>query len=154
MTKSNWLAPPQPRRKSKAPVAPEVPEAPSWLSTDAKSLWAEHAPTWAELGALGRLDVHAAAMLCEEMAAFQRHRDAVLTEGALVQFPHFTGPNPNAKLRDDAAKRIVLLLRQCGLTRASRAGTAMQETPAQATPQSLWGANGKYLGEIEGDFAT
>ena len=145
----NWLAPlPDPRQKSKAAVAPAVPSPPSWLSDAAKALWAEHSPTWAELGALGKLDVHSIAMLCEEMAAFNRHRDAVLTEGALVHFPHFTGPNPNAKLRDDAAKRIVLLLRQCGLTRASRAGTSMMEAPAQASPASL------LLDKWEGDFAT
>jgi hypothetical protein len=56
-------------------------------------------------------------------------------DGALVHFPHYSGPNPEARLRDDAAKRILLLLRQCGLTRASRAGTPMQETKT-ATPAS------------------
>jgi P27 family predicted phage terminase small subunit len=134
--KADFIAPIPAAAPAPAPVAPSVPEAPSWLSAEARQLWKEHAPTWHELGALGRLDVHAAALLCAELAAFNAHSVAVARDGAVVNFPHYSGVHPEAALRDNAAKRITLLLRQMGLTRASRAGTSMQETAP--SPLSLF----------------
>ena len=136
------------RQKPKAAPAPAVPEAPSWLSAEALALWREHSPVWHQLGALGALDVHAAALLCSELAAFNTHSMAVARDGAVVNFPHYSGVHPEAVLRDNAAKRITLLLRQMGLTRASRAGTSMMEAPPRATPASL------LMDRWEGDYAT
>jgi P27 family predicted phage terminase small subunit len=135
MQPQDFFAKSPPARKSKAAPAPAPPAPPSWLSAEALALWREHSPVWHELGALGRLDVHACGMLCSELATYNGHAANVARDGALVHFPHYSGPNPEARLRDDAAKRILLLLRQCGLTRASRAGTPMQETKT-ATPAS------------------
>ena len=154
MRPQDFIAKSQPRRKSKAAPAPVVPPAPSWLSAEALALWDEHSATWSALGALGKLDVHVAAMLCSELAAFNAHSAAVARDGAVVEKSHYSGVHPEAVLRDNASKRITILLRQMGLTRASRNGTSMQETPAPTSPQSLWGENGKYLGEAEGTFAT
>jgi len=138
MKPEDFIVMPKSPRKSKAAPAPEVPSPPSWLSAEALALWREHAPVWAALGALGKLDVHACGMLCSELATYNAHAANVARDGAVVNFPHYSGVHPEAKLRDDASKRILLLMRQCGLTRASRAGTPMQETKT-ATPASQMG---------------
>jgi phage terminase small subunit len=83
-------------------------------------------------------------MLCSELATYNEHAANVARDGAVVERPHYSGPHPEAKLRDDASKRILLLLRQTGLTRASRVGTSMMETKT-ATPAS-------QLGKVTGLF--
>lgn len=102
------------------------PKPPSWLTKEAKALWREHAKSIHELGALGILDVMAVGMLFTAMAEHQAHAAVVARDGAVVSREHYEGPHPEAKLRDDAAKRVVSLLRQCGLTRSGRNGMILE----------------------------
>lgn len=117
------------RKKASAthPKTPDVcPDPPSWLRKDAKKLWKEHAAAIHQLGALSILDTMAVGMLFTAMAEHLAHAAVVEREGAVVVRGHYEGPHPEAKLRDDAAKRVVTLMRQCGLTRSGRNGMSLE----------------------------
>lgn len=118
------------KRKAHAKTHPKppssCPDPPSWLSPAALALWEEHIDVIYELGALTTLDVIAMGQLFTAMAEHQEHAASVVRDGAVIEREHYCGPHPEAKLRDEAAKRVVVLLRQCGLTRWGRSGMSLE----------------------------
>jgi P27 family predicted phage terminase small subunit len=99
-----------------------APPAPSWLSEGGKSMWAIHAPEAASAGLLTSCDLLIFGLLCDSLHQYCELRDQVALEGSIIVRDHYCGPNPAAKLRDDASKTILALSRQCGLTPTSRVG--------------------------------
>ena len=72
-----------------------------------------------DLGVMTEWDDTAMAMLAKAHAELWEHESALKTEGYKRKDE---GPNPRVRMRDKAAERLLILLREFGMTASARSG--------------------------------
>ena len=140
---------PKPKRKTQpftVDLLTEVPEAPAHLSDGAKEHWPRCATPLVSAGMLAATDLPALCELVEEISAAASMRKRAEADGwAVVQPNGCICKHPLLQDLDRAGKRIAVLFKALGMTPEGRAALPAVEA-APVTPQSLWGADGKYKG--------
>jgi P27 family predicted phage terminase small subunit len=114
----------------------ETPEAPEYLSDNAKIHWCRVAPAAVALGTLSEADFAAFALLCETLATAEEARTVVARDGFLVPTEN-GGQKAHAaiKVLETARNQARGLLSDFGLSPRGRQGVDVLPAPAEP---SLW----------------
>lgn len=138
---------PKPKKKTqpfKAEVLETVPAPPTHLSDGAKAHWPRCAKPLVSARMLCATDLPALCELVEEISAAASMRKRAEADGWAVTQPNgCICKHPLLQDIDRAGKRIAVLFKAMGMTAEGRALLPAVE-PATVTPQSLWGADGKF----------
>jgi len=110
----------------------ETPDAPDYLSDNAKIQWYRVAPAAVALGTLSEADFAAFALLCETLATAEEARAVVARDGFLVATEN-GGQKAHAaiKVLETARNQARGLLADFGLTPRGRQGVDVVPAPAE-----------------------
>lgn len=133
------------RGKARDKVEPKptkgIPRRPTWLRPEAAKYWPELAKVLSEMGVLTLADKTGLALLCEPLADYLMARDVVeaAAEKEGVMFISTTEKgnviqHPAVGVMNKAWERVVKMLREFGLTPASRAGLQVEKPPGDQDP--------------------
>ena len=103
------------------------PRVPAWLTDEARRKWNELAALLCAEGMLEKLDADLLGVYAETFVTWKRARDALATEGITVN----GRKNPAASVADSAAKLLVGMAREMGLTFSAR---SKLDLPAPNSP--------------------
>lgn len=109
----------------------EVPAAPDWLTPGGVKIWNAHAPAAVENGLLTPMDVGAFALYCDSLHEYRIARDQVERDGINLD----GRLNPAVRVRDEARKSVISLLREIGHTPASRVGLVLDKKQQNRKPE-------------------
>lgn len=117
-----------PGRRPLSPKEPRpergLPPMPAGLSDEAAAAWGRIGPALDRMGVLTRADGVALELFCEAYADWLTARETVQEEGATyegqTQFGTIIRAHPAVAQRADAHRRLESMLREFGLTPASR----------------------------------
>lgn len=111
-----------------------APEPPAWLGDKEKEAFGMFAQQVAQMkGVLTLQDQTALAMLANDWVALQRYSKA-LEAGATYEHKELRKPLPEAALYNETAGRLAQMLKQFGLTPASR--SKLQVQPQKEKPSN------------------
>ncbi len=102
------------------------PRCPSWLDPKAKQAWKVLIPELEKLGVLSTCDGHALSLLCESFAEWKNAKLQVAKRGEVFPITNPDGSlkylqqNPYVSIAKNAHADLLRLLREFGLTPASR----------------------------------
>jgi len=103
------------------PLPSEAPAPPDHLSEEAQAEWDRIVPPLARIGALATVDRAVLTLYCETWADFLRYQKEQRGRPTMVAGPNgIEYPDPLIKLVSDTRKSAAALLRDLGLTPASR----------------------------------
>lgn len=101
------------------------PVQPSWMDAKAKALWKELRPLLEPLDAIQKLDKVSLALLCQTYAEWRDTNQLVEDHGYFQEIFTENGQKKQAQpfvaQRSDAAKRLVSLMAEFGMTPSARA---------------------------------
>lgn len=109
----------------------EVPAAPEWMTPGGADIWNAHAPAAVENGLLTPMDVGAFALYCDALYEYRVARDQVERDGITID----GRLNPAVRVRDEARKSILAILREIGHTPASRVGLVLDKKQQNKKPE-------------------
>jgi P27 family predicted phage terminase small subunit len=130
------------------PAAPPfergIPDAPPWLTPDAREVWDRVAPTLDRLDLLKPEDREAFTCYCEAWATYRAALKEVRTYGLTIE-SHKTGmqhKNPSVTVMETAANQLLRFAQQFGLTPVAEVALAKPPKPAEDS-DDRYGAGGQ-----------
>ena len=114
-----------------------IPAPPKGLSPKARGIWKELAPAVFREDLLEAPDYATFGVLCDTLADYRRLRDQVIKDGTTINKEHYTGANPDAKLRDEARKQFLVYAKECGMTYAARHALRLDRLKADTKEEKL-----------------
>lgn len=98
---------------------------PNWVSKDARKFWKEIVPHLEGIpGLLTKVDRHALGMLCDALGLYVKASKLLQKEGLVTPDGH---AHPAGVVQHRAWQRFVRLVKEFGLSPASRAGLTVEE---------------------------
>ena len=99
-------------------------DPPAWLSERAREIWAEIIPELQRMNVFTRIDVMAAAHLCDAQAQFLECRAVIARDGrtytSATEKGEITRPRPEVLMGTEAERRVRALMVEFGMTPSSR----------------------------------
>jgi P27 family predicted phage terminase small subunit len=123
-------------------VEPDIPEAPAWLTTEARTVWDYYAPRLLACRVLTPLDRDTLALYCDAIAEYAEAQRNIAATGRVVRGA--TGApmeNPWCRIARNAAERARKFGAELGLSPASRT-----QVKTSGPPQG--GKLGRYVRPI------
>lgn len=117
--------------RAKPAVDDRFPEAPSWLSDDARVEWDRVAPILSDWGALNRLDLAALASYCQTYAQYVDCQERLESDGLTTADGKL---HPLARFSDSLLRQLRSLIAELGFTPSSR---GRLEIPPEAVKDEL-----------------
>jgi len=93
-----------------------MPEAPAWLTDDARGKWDELSVLLHAEGLLTKIDCDLLAVYCQTWATWRRAVDSLANDGIAIG----SRKNPAASVADSTAKLLLNMQREMGLTFSAR----------------------------------
>jgi len=114
-----------------------IPAPIKGLSTEGRKIWKELAPAVFQEDLLQAPDYATFGVLCDTLADYRRLRNKVIKDGSTISKEHYTGANPDAKLRDEARKQFLVYAKECGMTYAARHALRLDKIKADTKEEKL-----------------
>lgn len=117
----------RPSRHGTLNLPVEVPPAPEDLTENAAVTWSVVTEQLLAAGLVSRIDLHALRLLCESMDLYLLSSEEIQHWGVTVDHELADGRvkrvvNPAVRVRSDAWRQVVILLKQFGMAPAARTG--------------------------------
>lgn len=117
----------RPSRHGALNLPVEIPPVPEDLTEAAADTWAVVTEQLLAAGLVSRIDLHALRLLCESMDLYLLASEEIQLYGVTIDQEMTTGAvkrvvNPAVRVRSDAWRQVVILLKQFGMSPASRTG--------------------------------
>lgn len=108
--------------------AAKLPQAPRWLSEEAKAQWRRIARPLYECGLLTQVDQLALALLCEAFATFMAARAEVEREGMIaISERGGSYQHPAVSIMNSSRKELLTWLREFGMTPSARSRIRVEQ---------------------------
>ena len=131
--RGSWLAK-RPERQNEAKVEPTpiIPACPEWVSPAGREHWQSVAHEIHACGLMTRVDVQTVGMLCDALAEYVKLRDSEDNgERCVYTSTGDARRNPIWQAVRDARADVIRLIRECGMSPASRAGMVLVQPEAK-----------------------
>ena len=115
----------------------EVPNAPTWLSKDARAEWRRIMPLLIERRILTTADMGSVENYCIAIGQIRQLDRAIKIEGLIIQTDKGPRANPAVRLQADAMSRSLRLAAELGLTPVSRSRPAIRDFEDDETDSPL-----------------
>lgn len=117
----------RPSRHGTLNLPVEIPPQPGDLSPAATATWNIVTEQLLAAGLVSLIDLHALRLLCESMDLYLQAADEIRNYGVTVDHEMADGRikrvvNPAVRVRSDAWRQVVILLKQFGMAPAARSG--------------------------------
>ncbi len=132
----------RPSRHGNLALPVEIPPAPKDLSKTAKATWEVVTEQLLAAGLVSRIDLHALRLLCESMDLYLIATQEIRKHGVTILQEMTSGAqkrvvNPAIRVRSDAWRQVVILLKQFGMSPAARTGLRTGEAGNDTDDQAL-----------------
>lgn len=131
--RGSWLAKlPERQNEAKIEPTPIIPACPDWVTDAGRDYWQMVAHDLHAVGLMTRVDVQTVGMLCDALAEYVTLRDSP-DNGDRVMFAEKGDPrrNPIWAAVKEARADVLRLIRECGMSPASRAGMVLVQPEAK-----------------------
>ncbi|MBS0535376.1 MAG: phage terminase small subunit P27 family [Proteobacteria bacterium] len=115
----------------------DVPNAPTWLSKDARAEWRRIMPLLTERRILTTADMGSVENYCIAIGQIRQLDRAIKSEGLVIQTDKGPRANPAVRLQADAMSRSLRLAAELGLTPVSRSRPAIRDLEDDETDSPL-----------------
>jgi P27 family predicted phage terminase small subunit len=115
----------------------EVPNAPTWLSKDARAEWRRIMPLLIERRILTTADMGSVENYCIAIGQIRQLDRAIKIEGLIIKTDKGPRANPAVRLQADAMSRSLRLAAELGLTPVSRSRPAIRDLEDDETDSPL-----------------
>lgn len=115
------------KNEIKLPTLPQPPDAPRWLSKEAKSLFKTTAEELHRAGLLTAVDADALGAYAERLAQYIELRDEASNTSLTFENEGMIRAHPIHKMRDEAHADCLRLRRELGMSPAARVGLTIDK---------------------------
>ena len=131
--RGSWLAKlPERKRETAVAVIVDIPSAPEWLTPSAVLLWDSITREAQDGGTLSCMDLSMCGFLCERLSQYIALRDNAFSAQPVLVKDGLARTNPIIIQRNEAQRDCIRLLRELGMSPASRVGLVL--APKKAKP--------------------
>lgn len=132
----------RPSRHGNLQLPVEIPQAPKDLSKNALAAWEVVTQQLFAAKLVSKIDLHALRLLCESLDLYLLASHEIRKYGVTVIQEMASGAqkrvvNPAIRVRSDAWRQVVILLKQFGMSPAARTGLRLGEGGQDEDDQAL-----------------
>jgi len=133
--RGSWRAK-EPSRQNEisVPLVLDIPAPPDWLESAAADIWQIVAGEIHAAGLLTNADMTICGFLCERIAQYIKLRDHKSCKQPTIVVGNKIHQNPTIKLRDEAQRDCIRIIKDLGMSPTARIGLVLSGTPKKGKP--------------------
>ena len=124
-------------RKNEPKPANAIPRCPAWLTGEGRKEWRRICPQLKRMGVLTKIDRTALGAFCKAYSRWLKAERELEKIGELIKSPSgYSIQNPWLAISNKSMKQMLEIMREFGMSPASRAGLHVEKQPDADDPLS------------------